>query len=223
MGGMPAQSASYSPPMPKIASWIREKDHDYFSSFLTTHPEIETVNARVTPVDPEEIDGLLLTGGPDISAGFLNQAVPDASLIENPDPERDKWEFAALRKSLENGKPIFAICKGFQVLNVALGGALFLDIPNHDLPETKTANIQPLRHSAAAAHRLPMVNSSHHQALDKVAPGLDVEAWCATDGIIEQVKLLHYPFCLGVQYHPERDPLYAPLFEDFFSRVKAGR
>ena len=206
--------------MQKIASWIREKDQDYFFSFLTSHPGLDIVNARLTPADAGEMDGLLLTGGPDISAGFLHQPIPDASLIERPEPERDEWEFAALRKSLENGKPIFAICKGFQVLNVALGGTLFLDIPNHDLPETKTQNIQPLRHAAAATHRLPMVNSSHHQALDKVAPGLDVEAWCATDGIIEQVKLTRHPFCLGVQYHPERDPLYTPLFEDFFSRVK---
>lgn len=207
--------------MPKIASWIREKDQDYFSRFLKPHPGLEFINARiVTDADAAEADGLLLTGGPDISAKYLRQANPDESLIENPDPERDAWEFSALRKTLESGKPIFAICKGFQVLNVGLGGTLHLDIPNHDLPEMKTKNIQPLRHSLTARHRLPMVNSSHHQALDTVAPGLEVEAWCATDDVIEQVRLAGYPFCFGVQYHPERDGIYTPLFEDFFAQLK---
>jgi putative glutamine amidotransferase len=60
-----------------------------------------------------------------------------------------------------------------------------------------------------------MVNSSHHQALDRVAKALEIEAWHAGDGIIEQVRLRDYPWGVGVQYHPERDLVYAPLFEDF--------
>jgi putative glutamine amidotransferase len=119
--------------------------------------------------------------------------------------------------------PIFAICKGLQVLNVALGGTLHLDIRGHDLPEMKLQNLQPLRFDPSARHRFERVNSSHHQALDRVADALEVEAWHADDGIIEQVRLRDYPWGLGVQYHPERGAIYAPLFEDFFAQLPGRR
>ena len=116
--------------------------------------------------------------------------------------------------------PILAVCKGVQVFNVALGGALHLDIPCHDLPELRSANVQQLRFSKNPTVRFERVNSSHHQALDRLGDGLEVEAWCAADDIIEQVRLRDYPFAVGVQYHPERDFLYAPLFERFFEAVE---
>ncbi len=205
--------------MPAIASWIREKDQDWFQSFLAPHPALKIANARVEAIDLIEADALLLTGGPDISAEFLGQPVPDPTVIHEPDPERDRWEFAAARNAIESGKPIFAVCKGFQVLNVALGGSLLLDIPNHALPEQRLSNIQPLRYAASTGHRIPLVNSSHHQALDRVAPELGIEAWCAEDDIIEQARHRSHPFCLGVQFHPERDPIYKPLFEQFFHAI----
>ena len=64
------------------------------------------------------------------------------------------------------------------------------------------------------------MNSSHHQAIDRLADGCEVEAWCATDGIIEQMRLRDHPFALAVQYHPERGKIYDALFEDF-SRAAA--
>jgi gamma-glutamyl-gamma-aminobutyrate hydrolase PuuD len=64
------------------------------------------------------------------------------------------------------------------------------------------------------------VNSAHHQAIDRLGDDLEVEAWAAHDGIIEQVRLRKYPFGLAVQYHPERSRAYQSLFEDFFSRLK---
>jgi putative glutamine amidotransferase len=115
--------------------------------------------------------------------------------------------------------PIFAICKGLQVFNVALGGTLKLDIPGHDLPEMRDHDVQPLRTERSAAHRLERVNSSHHQAIDRLADGCEVEAWCTTDGIIEQMRLRDHPFALAVQYHPERGKIYDALFEDFFLRL----
>ena len=66
-------------------------------------------------------------------------------LEKDSDPARDEWEFAAVSKTLELGLPIFAICKGLQLLNVALGGTLRLDIPGHNLPEQKDHDVQPLR------------------------------------------------------------------------------
>jgi len=64
------------------------------------------------------------------------------------------------------------------------------------------------------------VNSAHHQAIERLADGCEVEAWSAHDGIVEQISLRKYPFARGVQYHPERSPVYGPLFEDFFARLK---
>jgi putative glutamine amidotransferase len=67
------------------------------------------------------------------------------------------------------------------------------------------------------------VNSSHHQALERLATGIEVEAWSSSDGIVEQARLGGYDFAVGVQYHPERHPLYLSLFADFFDRVRDAR
>jgi putative glutamine amidotransferase len=67
------------------------------------------------------------------------------------------------------------------------------------------------------------VNSAHHQAIDRLGDDLQVEAWAADDGIIEQVRLGKYPFALGVQYHPERGQIYDSLFDDFFARLETAK
>jgi putative glutamine amidotransferase len=163
----------------------------------------------------------LLTGGSDISPEFLRQEDVDPSLLEKGvDPERDRWEFAAVREALSRGLPIFALCKGLQVFNVALGGTLKLDIKGHNLPDQRDRDVQPLRHARGASHRFSKVNSAHHQAIERLADCCEVEAWSAHDGIIEQMYLRKYPFARAVQYHPERSPIYEPLFEDFFARLK---
>jgi len=206
--------------VPKLATWLREKDEKYFQSFFDMHPEIEICNARDGHVAIANVDGLLLTGGSDVAPEFLRQAIPDPSVLEKDvDPARDRWEFAAVDQALARGLPIFAICKGMQLFNLALGGTLKLDIPGHKLPEQKDHDVQALRSDTKAAHRFEKVNSSHHQAVDSLGKGLEVEAWCAKDDIIEQIRLRNYPFALGVQYHPERGKIYDSLFEDFFSRL----
>ena len=206
--------------MPKLATWLREKDEKWFAPFFAKHPEIEICNARERNVSVENTSGLLLTGGADLAPEFLKQPVPDPSVLEQDvDPARDRWEFAAVNESLERGFPVLAICKGMQVFNVALGGTLKLDISGHKLPEQKDQDIQPLRTDRKATHRFDRVNSSHHQAVDSLGRGLVVESWCASDDIIEQIRLRNYPFALGVQYHPERGKIYDSLFEDFFSRL----
>ncbi|MCE9610273.1 MAG: gamma-glutamyl-gamma-aminobutyrate hydrolase family protein [Chthoniobacter sp.] len=206
--------------MPQLASWIRECDDAHFARFFALQPNLRVCDARRTPVDLDAMAGLLLTGGPDIAAEFHGQTPVNPALIREPDPVRDAWEFAAVRAAYGRGLPILAICKGVQVLNLALGGTLHLDIRGHDLPEMKTANVQPLRFAAGVRHRFEHVNSSHHQALDRVADALEIEAWHAGDGIIEQVRLRNYGWGVGVQFHPERDMLYAPLFTDFFAQLK---
>src|SRR5713101_938902 len=206
--------------MPNLATWIREKDQKWFQPFFANHPDVRICNARNSEVLMEQMDGLLLTGGSDIAPEFLRQPVPDLSVLEKDvDAVRDRWEFATVGPALSRGLPILAICKGLQLLNVALGGTLKLDIPGHKLPEQKEHDIQPLRSDATAKHRFERVNSSHHQAIDRLGEGLEVEAWCATDNIVEQIRLGGYPFALAVQYHPERGKIYDDLFEDFFSRL----
>jgi putative glutamine amidotransferase len=206
--------------MPNLATWLREKDEKWFQPFFGRHPELEIHNTLKRDVNLDEADGLLLTGGADIAPEFLRQEVPDPSVLDKDvDLARDRWEFEAVQKAIARGLPIFAICKGLQVLNVALGGILKLDIPGHKLPEQKDHDIQPLRSDTKATHRLESVNSSHHQAIERLGQGLEVEAWCATDDIIEQVRLRDYPFALGVQYHPERGQIYDALFEDFFAKI----
>jgi putative glutamine amidotransferase len=208
----------------KLATWLREKDEKYFRPFFDKHPEIEVCNALKGDVSIAGADGLLLTGGSDIAPEFLKQPIPDPSVLEKDvDVARDKWEFAAVDQALARGLPILSICKGMQLFNVALGGTLKLDIPGHKAPEQKDHDIQSLRSQTGAAHRFDKVNSSHHQAVDSLGKGLEVEAWCAADDIIEQIRLRNYPFALGVQYHPERGKIYDSLFEDFFSRLANNR
>jgi putative glutamine amidotransferase len=206
--------------MPRLATWLREKDEKWFQPFFAKHLEVEICDARKGDVAIASADGLLLTGGSDIAAEFLKQPVPDPSLLEKDvDPVRDRWEFAAVDQALSRGLPVLAICKGMQLFNVALGGTLKLDIPGHKLPEQKEHDIQPLRSDVSAKHRFEKVNSSHHQAVDQLGNGLQVESWCAADDIIEQIRLRDYPFALGVQYHPERGKIYDSLFQDFFDRI----
>ncbi len=188
--------------MKQIATWIREVDAAHFKRVFDRYPGVCLCNARTGSV-PEEAQGLLLTGGSDISQKFLRQPVPDPRSIEDADETRDAWEFARLAQALRQKLPLLAICRGLQVLNVALDGTLHLDIPNHD--GAKYDNIQPLRYAGDTPLQFPRVNSSHHQALARLGSGLAIEAWCAEG--------------LGVQYHPERDPLYHPLFDAFIHHL----
>ena len=122
--------------MANLATWMRPKDEKWFQPFFAKHPDIHVFDARKGDVALNQMDGLLLTGGFDISPEFLRQENVDPTLIHNDvNPVRDRWEFDAISKSLARGLPILGICRGIQALNVALGGTLKLDIPGHDLPE----------------------------------------------------------------------------------------
>ncbi len=208
--------------MINVATWIRECDEANFNRTFESYPQVRLWNARTGGAPWEQIAGLMLTGGSDVSGKFLRQPVPDARLIEDPDPDRDAWEFPILARALEQRLPFLGICRGLQVLNVARGGTLHLHIPNHDQPESKYGNIQDLRYAEDTPIRFPRVNSSHHQALDRLGTGLKVEAWSALDNIVEQAHLIDYPFGLAVQYHPERDALYRPLFDAFVHHLEGG-
>jgi putative glutamine amidotransferase len=205
--------------MKEVISWIREKDEEFFRRSFAAYPDLRVWNARTEKV-PEKMDALLLTGGSDISRDFLRQPVPDPSLIHDADPERDALEFPLLDRALAARLPVFAICRGFQVLNVARGGTLHLDVPGHD--HDRLNNVQKLTYEPDAPVLIPQVNSSHHQALDRLGDGIKVVARHEGDGIIEQVRLENYPSLLAVQYHPERHELYQPLFDLFAEQVRSA-
>jgi putative glutamine amidotransferase len=210
--------------MSNLATWMRPKDEKWFRPFFAKHPDVHVFDARKGDVALDQMDGLLLTGGSDISLKFLRQKVADPSLLsKDMDPERDRWEFKAVEEALSRGLPILAICKGLQVFNVALGGTLKIDIKGHNLPHQRERDVQALRSARSASHRFAKVNSAHHQAIDRLGDDLEVEAWAAHDGIIEQVRLRKYPFALAVQYHPERSRIYDSVFEDFFARLESSK
>ncbi|HEX4138941.1 MAG TPA: gamma-glutamyl-gamma-aminobutyrate hydrolase family protein [Candidatus Methylacidiphilales bacterium] len=203
--------------MKHIATWIDDDAWPFFEKVFANYPDVLLWNAR-TGMAPGSPHGLMLSGGTDIGRDWLRQPMPDPSLVRRPVAERDAWEFYALPRALARRLPVFAICRGMQVLNVALGGTLHLDIPGHS--EFRHDNVQPLVYTNGAKLRMPKVNSSHHQALDQIGRGIEIEARHIDDDVIEQVRLRDYPFGLGVQYHPERDELYRPLFDAFVEAVR---
>jgi putative glutamine amidotransferase len=174
---------------------------------------------------------LLLPGGEDVDPAFYGEARHEKCGRVSLD--RDETELALARWAMEEGKPLFAICRGIQVLNVAQGGSLYQDIqtqvpgtdkhdwyPDHPRDrQSHTLEIVPRTRLAqlSGTTSLP-VNSLHHQAIKEAAPGLVVVAH-AEDGIVEAVEAPDHPFALGVQWHPEelasRDARAQRLFDAF--------
>jgi len=186
--------------------------------------------------------GLLLTGGDDVSPSRYGEAVHPATV--EVAPERDEFEIALVKEARRIGLPIFAICRGVQVLNVAFGGTLVQDIPSqiesaqphsfkvpphkpfdyaHDVWVEDNSLLSKLMAERLNGSDSCAVNSRHHQAVKDVAPGFKVVA-TAPDGIIEAIEDPAARFCLGVQWHPEnfwRTGEFRPLFEGFLEAAKS--
>ncbi|MDO8531440.1 MAG: gamma-glutamyl-gamma-aminobutyrate hydrolase family protein [Dehalococcoidia bacterium] len=151
------------------------------------------------------LSGLLLTGGADVDPRFYGES-PDPEAGLHVDTEgRDAFEIALVRAALDRGLPVLAVCRGMQVLNVALGGNLVQHIGGHQ----NTRHVLTLRPASFLAELLASgtpieTNSYHHQALKAVAPGLIVTAR-APDGTVEAVDGVGLPgWVHGVQFHPEK-------------------
>ena len=162
-----------------------------------------------------ELDGLVLQGGTDIAPQMYGEEPLRPEWAG--DPERDRYEIDLLKRFLSLGKPILGICRGQQLINVALGGTLYQDtetqkpgahvhqdIAVYDdkyhhveiLPGTRLAALYPGVQRAK-------VNSLHHQAVNRLGDGLAVEAHSAEDGVIEAIRLKGPQYVAGVQWHPE--------------------
>ena len=158
-------------------------------------------------------DGILLTGGPDVEPARFGQADPTGTVVTCP--PRDATELWLAREALAADKPLLAICRGIQVLNVALGGDLWLDLPSQRpsaIAHRQAAPGSETTHSVRVLPDTPLweicgrdslrVNSLHHQAIRTLAPGLKLMAQ-AEDGLTEAAWLPGKCFVLGVQWHPE--------------------
>lgn len=171
----------------------------------------------------DRVDGLLLPGGGDVDPARYGAVV--ASPHCSPTPERDRLEAALIRQAAERDMPILGICRGMQIMNAALGGTLHRDLHacgvtavghRQEPPyERTTGSVTVAEGSFLAcalgrAGLLP-VNSMHHQAIDRVAPGLLVAAR-SDDRVIEAVEDPAHPFFLGIQWHPEYLASHRGLF-----------
>ncbi len=152
------------------------------------------------------LDALLLTGGPDVEPARYGRPPEPATC--DVQPERDHWELALLRAALGARRPVLAVCRGMQVLNVARGGTLRQDIADRaHQPDGCRFGHVPVE---LAAGQLPgallgpatTTACYHHQAIDQLGAGLTATGWSA-DGTIESIQLDGHEFVVGVQWHPE--------------------
>jgi putative glutamine amidotransferase len=177
-------------------------------------PPSLSIRAAETLLDG--LDGLLLSGGPDLDPGYYGEEpIPE---LGTTIPEWDALEMALLRLALERGMPIFGICRGMQILNVALGGTLYKDVSsqlgadvlNHWQTTPKcqsTHEVEVLEDSYLAEimeRQTVQVNSYHHQGIKGLADTLTVSAHSA-DGVIEALESCDFSdrWLVGVQWHPE--------------------
>lgn len=184
----------------------------------------------------ELVDGFIFPGGGDIEPSRYDGA--EHEMIYMVDPERDATEFALLGRILDSGLPTLGICRGAQLLNVALGGTLFDHLPDH-LGEEITHRLPPREPTPHAIRvegdtRLAAIlgetefdaESWHHQAIREVATGLDAVAW-APDGTVEAIEKRDHPWLYAVQWHPEltaaKDPVQQRLFDALTEAALAAR
>jgi putative glutamine amidotransferase len=189
------------------------------------------------PVTPEianrvldGLDGLIITGGKDVNPERYGQQPHPTT--DEPRHDRDAWEDTLLAAAIDRGLPFLGICRGAQVLNVALGGTLHQHLPEVVGSDryNKGGGVFTTNAVAVEGGRLATivggevaVKSYHHQAIDEVAEGLVVTAW-SDDGTIQAVELPSVPFGIGVQWHPEEDAAEdARLFEGLVEAAKEYR
>jgi putative glutamine amidotransferase len=229
--------------MPHIAITACQRLEDYKHAILNTGGEVHVVDDSMTVVDAlKGMDGLLLTGGDDVAPTRYGEDKHPA--VKEVAPERDDFEIGLVREARKRELPIFAICRGVQVLNVAGGGSLVQDIPSQVTGALEHKQTVPPHQPYDLAHEIWLekdsllaklmrerlsdtdsceVNSRHHQSVKQVASGFQVSA-TAPDGVVEAIEDPDGVFCLGVQWHPEnfwRTGEFRPLFEGFVEA--AGR
>ncbi len=204
---------------PRVAISPTKKTADYERSVVEAGGDPLVVDLSSGPAAAllDSVGALLLTGGGDIDPALFGEDRHPA--FQEAEPGRDAAEIALVLHALATGLPVLAICRGVQVLNVALGGSLIQDIPsqlpmalNHRVPTPPNAPAHEVHISAGTrlAALLGLagdgghvsVNSRHHQAPKRIGEGLITSA-VSEDAVVEALELADHPFCIGVQWHPE--------------------
>jgi putative glutamine amidotransferase len=190
---------------------------------------------------PQYLDGLVLQGGADISPQSYGEQPLQAEWAG--DRLRDAYEMELLHEFMEAGRPVLGICRGAQLINVALGGTLYQDIatqfgqPEVHMHEDYDKHAHTIRWDAGSglAKLYPerdgaKVVSIHHQAINALGKGLRVEARSTEDGLIEAIRLEDKPYVLGLQWHPEFHPPGStdlldcnPILDEFLSAARGRR
>lgn len=218
---------------PIIAVTACAKPRDYEAALRRAGTDVRVVSAGESIAEIlAHADGVLLTGGGDVDPVLYGEPVHPA--FSGAEPGRDGFELALAQAAHAADLPVFAICRGVQVLNVARGGTLVQDIPSqlpgalehriaeppssiaHDITVTPGSLLDRILGTAVHDGRCA-VNSRHHQSIKAVGDGLVVTG-VAPDGVIEAVEDPGRRFCLGVQWHPEnfvQTGEFASLFERF--------
>lgn len=223
-----------------------ERDEPYMRPAFINAVRHAGGNPVLLPIDqPEEdlqqivdtFDGILLTGGPDVHPFLFGEETQ--AHCGNVCLRRDKTELALICLAMAAKKPILGVCRGAQILNISQGGDIYQDIPSQFPQEFPICHDQPFYYDIPAHHVAVEpgtllaeiagkdtleVNSMHHQAVRKLAPGLIASAH-APGGLIECVEKPDYPFLIGVQWHPEylwqNDEAAARLFQAFVDAAAA--
>jgi putative glutamine amidotransferase len=211
--------------MKRVALCYRNLERAKTYSDVLTAVGLEPVMVSPdVPLDSlDEIEGLLLSGGADLNPLTYGAAANPAA--NQPDDGRDQMELRLISEAVQKDIPALCICRGMQILNVALGGTLIQDIPNHRV-STPRDPAKPV-HSVAVRMGTELrsiveapsfeVNSRHHQAVDRLGARLVVSA-VAPDQIIEAIEVVDARFLIGVQWHPEDQFNQEPhrrIFESF--------
>ena len=212
--------------MPRIAIAPCRAMADYLESVRRVGGEPVELDLHRDP--PEDVvtrvDGLMLTGGGDVDPALYGEAPHES--FHASEAGRDAYEVALIRAASEARLPIFAICRGMQVLNVALGGTLVqhIEAPGH-MRELHRVNVDPGSRVAKAigADVADACNSIHHQALDRIADGLTVTG-TGEDGMVEAVEAESQQWIVAVQWHPEDtaavDPQQQALFDELIAQAR---
>lgn len=211
-------------------------------------PEMESQSLAPIGADQlaryaQALDGLLLQGGNDVCPVTYGETALKPEWAG--DAVRDRYELALVQAFVQAGKPVFGICRGMQLLNVAFGGTLYQDLPTqhpqtgelHFASHAYEQNFHALEIAPDGwlarlypGSRHLRVNSIHHQGVKDLAPGFRIEAHSPDDGLVEAISSTHHRFLAGVQWHPEFHPRGesavfddAPMLEDFLSACRQQR
>ena len=187
------------------------------------------------------VDGLMLTGGGDVDPNLYGEE--QHATFEAAESGRDAFEIELSRAAVASGTPLLAICRGMQVLNVAMGGTLIQDIPSqvkgaldhsireprhhiaHEVWVAKESQLATLLADHMEDGETCHVNSRHHQSVKQAAKGFEVTA-TSPDGVIEAMEMPDAPYCVAVQWHPEnfwRTGEFRSLFEGFVQAANARK